>query len=153
MLHQSVVALCKLIFQHIRIFAADRIKSVVLRRDMDSTFGFAAAPTLIDERKLHLYACVKVVEEIAPVFKNGGLIVCLCKLIVNIFKGYSLAVPLPGNMADTVREHLHIGNGLLCGVGLPVALCGLYDFRNLFLFGAGQLPFSPGCGAFWLRLF
>ena len=56
-------------------------------------------------------------------------------------------------MADTVREHLHIGNGLLCGVGLPVALCGLYDFRNLFLFGASQLPFSPGCGAFWLRLF
>ena len=86
MLHQSVVALCKLIFQHIRIFVADRIKSVVLRRDMDSTFGFAAAPTLIDERKLHLYACVKVVEEIAPVFKNGGLIVCLCKLIIDVLE-------------------------------------------------------------------
>ena len=46
---------------------------------------------LIDERKLHIHACVKVVEKIAPVFKNGGLIVCLCKLIVNIFKGYGLA--------------------------------------------------------------
>ena len=48
-LFQSVVAFFKLIFQHIRVFAADRVKSVVLRRDMDSTFGFAAAPALIDK--------------------------------------------------------------------------------------------------------
>ena len=33
---------------------------------------------------------VKVVEEIAPVLKNGGLVVRLCKLIVNIFKGDGL---------------------------------------------------------------
>ena len=33
---------------------------------------------------------VKVVEEVAPVLKNGGLVVCLCKLIVNIFKGDGL---------------------------------------------------------------
>ena len=39
---------------------------------------------------LHIHACVKVVEEIAPVFKNGGLIVCLCKLIVNVLKSNAL---------------------------------------------------------------
>ena len=43
-----------------------------------------------DERKLHAHARVKVVEEIAPVFKNGGLIVCLCKLIVNVLKSNAL---------------------------------------------------------------
>ena len=41
---------------------------------------------LIDERKLHAHARVKVIEEIAPVFKNGGLIVSLCKLIIDVLE-------------------------------------------------------------------
>ena len=148
--HKPVVALCKLIFQHIPVFDTDRVESVLLRRDLDSVLGFLAAPALIDERKLHLYGSVKVVEKIAPIFKNGGLFVCLCKLIVNVLKGDGLTVPLAGHMADTVRVHLHIGDCLLCGVGLPVALCFLYHFRDLLLFGAGQFTLCPGCGAFCL---
>ena len=70
---KPVVALCKLVFQHIPVFCADRIES-----------------PLIDERELHRNGSVKVVEEVAPVLKNGGLVVCLCKLIVNIFKGDGL---------------------------------------------------------------
>ena len=89
-LHKPVVAFTKLIFQHIRILGADRVKSVLLCRDSDSFFCLFPLRPLIDERKLHAHARVKVVEEIAPVFKNGGLIVCLCKLIVNVLKGNAL---------------------------------------------------------------
>ena len=85
-LFQSVVAFFKLIFQHIRVLFADRVKSVVLCRDFDSRLCLFLSCALIDERELHRNGSVKVVEKIAPVFKNGGLIICLCKLIVNIFK-------------------------------------------------------------------
>ena len=66
------------------------IESVLLCRDIDRLFRFAALRPLIDERELHRNGSVKVVEEVAPVLKNGGLVVCLCKLIVNIFKGDGL---------------------------------------------------------------
>lgn len=56
---------------------------------MERIMRLAGLPTDKD-RELHRNGSVKVVEEVAPVFKNGGLVVCLCKLIVNIFKGYGL---------------------------------------------------------------
>ena len=90
MLHKPVVAFTKLIFQHIGILGADRVKSVLLCGDRDSFFCLFPLRPLIDERKLHAHARVKVIEEIAPVFKNGGLIVCLCKLIVDVLKGNAL---------------------------------------------------------------
>ena len=89
-LYKPVVPFGKLRFQHIGILGADRVKIVVLRRDMDCPRRLFLLCALIDERKLHVYACVKVVEKIAPVFKNGGLIVCLCKLIVDVLKSNAL---------------------------------------------------------------
>ena len=138
-LFQSVVAFFKLIFQHIRVLPADRVKSVVLRRNFDSRLCLFLSCALIDERELHQNGSVKVVEKIAPVFKNGGLIICLCKLIVNIFKDKAFTVFLFRYPANPVRVHLQVGNGLLCGVGLPVALCRLYHGGDFFLFCAGQL--------------
>lgn len=38
-----------------------------------------------------------------------------------------------------MMEDLQVGNGLLCGAGLPVALCRLYHGGDFFLFCAGQL--------------
>ena len=87
MLHKPVVAFRKLIFQHIPVLGTDRVESVVLCRDIDSFLRFAALRPLIDKRKLHRHGSVKVVEKIAPVFKDSGLVVRLCKLIVYIFKG------------------------------------------------------------------
>ena len=136
---QSVVAFFKLVFQHIRVLPADRVKSVVLRRNFDSRLCLFLSCALIDERELHQNGSVKVVEKIAPVFKNGGLIICLCKLIVNIFKDKAFTVFLFRYPANPVRVHLQVGNGLLCGVGLPVALCRLYHGGDFFLFCAGQL--------------
>ena len=60
-LDKPVVALCKLVFQHIPVFCADRIESVLLCRDIDRLFRFAPLRPLIDERKLHRNGSVKVV--------------------------------------------------------------------------------------------
>ena len=152
MLFKPVVALCKLIFQHIRVFGADRVESVVLRGNVNRFLCFFLLCPLIDERELHRHGSVKVIEEIAPVFKNGGLVVCLCKLIVNVVVLHAFTVFLCRYPADTVRVHLQIGDSLLRGVRLAVALCLLDKGGDLFLFGAGQLAFSL-CGACFLRLF
>ena len=128
----------KLIFKHIRVLPADRVKSVVLRRNFDSRLCLFLSCTLIDERELHRNGSVKVVEKIAPVFKNGCLIVCLCKLIVNIFKDKAFYCIFFRYPANPVRVHLQVGNGLLCGAGLPVALCRLYHGGDFFLFLRGS---------------
>ena len=151
MLHKPVISFTKLIFQHTRVLAADRIESVVLRGYVNGFFRFLPLRPLIDKGKLHRYGSVKVVEEIAPVFKNGGFVVAARKLIVNVLKCDTFGILLIRYPADTVRVHLQVGNGLLRGVGFPVALCLPYQGFNLFLFGAGQLSFSL-CGGGCPRL-
>ena len=90
MLYKPVVPFGELIFQHTRVLAADRVESVVLRGYVNGFFRFLPLCALIDKGKLYAHACVKVVEEVAPVFKNGGLIVAACKLIVYILKRHAL---------------------------------------------------------------
>ena len=148
--HKAVVALCKLIFQHIRVLGANGVESVVLRRNCDCFFRVAAPRSSVDERELHRNGSVKVIEEVAPIFKNGGLVVCLCKLIIYVVVGNAFAVFLIRNLADTVRVHLQVGYGLLRGVRFSVALC-LLDKGGDFLFlGAGEL--APISGGFCLCL-
>ena len=146
-LHKPVVAFRKLIFQHIPVLGTDRIKSVVLCRDIDSLFRFAAHCPLIDKRELHRHGSVKVVEKIAPVFKDSGLVVRLCKLIVYIFKGDGFRVFLFRHAANPVRVHGKVGDCLLCGVGFPVALCLSDNLGYLLFFGAGQFALRVSLSA------
>ena len=62
----------------------------MLRLDLNNLVVLAHVAFVVDERQLKADAGIEVVEEVAPVLKNGGLVVCLCKLIVNIFKGDGL---------------------------------------------------------------
>ena len=139
-LFQSVVAFFKLIFSISAYSLRIELKSVVLRRDFDSRLCLFLSCALIDEKRLHRNGSVKVVEKIAPVFKNGGLIVCLCKLIVNIFKEqgfYCISFPLPcksrpGTSAS--REWSAVRCGASRRPLLPVS-----RRRFLSFFCAGQL--------------
>ena len=137
---KPVVALCKLVFQHIPVFCADRIESVLLCRDIDRFFRFAPLRPLIDERELHRNGSVKVVEEVAPVLKNGGLVVRLCKLVVYILKDNALAVFPFRHPAYPVRVQVDVGDRLLGGVRLSVPLCLSDNGGDLLLFLAGQFP-------------
>ena len=126
-------------FQHIRVFGADGIESVVLRGDRNDLLRAAAARSPVDKGKLHTNGRVKIVEKVAPVFKNGGLIVCLRKLVVDVVVGDALGVFLFRNLADTVRVHGKIRYGLLRSVRLSVALCRLDQGGDFLFFGAGEL--------------
>lgn len=81
---------------------------------------FSLCP-LIDERELYTHACVKVVEKIAPVFKNGGLVVCLCKLIVDVLKHYIFRAFLFCYLTDSVRVHGKVRNGVPWAFSFPLA--------------------------------
>ena len=85
-LYQSVVALGKLIVEHFCVFGTDAVKIVCLRLDGNAAFVVLGIGGHIEEGKLKSHRAVKVVEEIAPTLKNGGLVLILCKLIINIVK-------------------------------------------------------------------
>ena len=140
LLDQSVVALGELALQHTGILGADVVEIVLLRRKVDALTKLIEACLLIDEGELDEDRAVKVVQKVAPVLKDCGLIIVLRKLVVDVLKGDGLRVEAAVHLADTVAAHLHIGNGLLGGLAdflcLPVLFL-LHDDPLLFLSGKG----------------
>ena len=106
--HQAVVALCQLIFQHLGILHTHIIKSISLWRDTDDSLKLCHVGLMVDKRKLEIDCAVKVVEEIAPVFKNGVFVLVLCQLVVNIIEADSLGIELVLHPANAVSPHLTI---------------------------------------------
>ena len=84
--NQTVVALGKLLFQHLRIFHAYIIELVMLRLNLNDLVVFAHITFMVNERKLKADAGIKVVEEVTPAFKNGVLIFVLRELIVDVIE-------------------------------------------------------------------
>ena len=153
-LEKPIVSLRQLVVQHLRVFHANIIKSVILRFDLDDLLILPHAAFLVDKGQLEMDAAVKVIEKIAPVFKDGALIVILGQLIVDVVKADGLGIDMVGHSADTVLAHFLIGNGILDGNPLCLAfqrkpnaffIC-LYRFNGagLFLFyhGAALLSFA-----------
>ena len=70
---------------------------------------------MVHERQLKMYGTVKIIKEIAPVFKNGIFILILCQLVINIIEPNGLGIIFILHPADPVLRHLPVGNGLLCG--------------------------------------
>ena len=85
---------------------------------------------------------IKVVQEIAPAFKDRGLILILRQLIVDILKLNSLGVVLLRYPADAVRPHPLIRNGSLSCPGLfLVRTVSLQQLFQLLFFRFGELEF------------
>ena len=82
--NQTVVTLGKLLFQHLCIFHTHIVKRVVLRLDLDYLVVLAHIALVVDERQLKADTGIEVVEEVAPAFKDGVLILVLCQLVVNV---------------------------------------------------------------------
>ena len=82
--NQTVIAFGKLLFQHLRIFHTHIIELVVLRLDLDDLVVLAHIALVVDERQLKADTGIEVVEEVAPAFKDGVLILVLCQLVVNV---------------------------------------------------------------------
>ena len=89
--HKTVVSFGKLIGKHCLILISYGIKVVVLHRNLDCGLCFSAA-SLIDKGKLYIHGRIKVVQKVAPVFKDGGFLIRTCKLIIDVGKINALAV-------------------------------------------------------------
>lgn len=77
---------------------------------------------------------IEKVQETAPLVKNGGLILLLCQLIVDVLKLNGLGVVTVCDPADAVWEHSLKGNGLLGGLGNSIVfLCPFYNSLNFSL--------------------
>ena len=137
--NQTVIALGKLLFQHLRIFHTHIVKRVVLRLDLNYLVVLAHIALVVDERQLKADTGIEVVEEIAPAFKDGVFILVLCQLIVYVVESDGFGIQMFLHPADTVAPHFQIRNGTLHGE--PLFLFVPFGFPKELLEEAARLRF------------
>ena len=76
-LNQAVVAAGKLVLQHTGVLGADAVKFVSAGRDRNAPCKGFLRSREVHKGKLELHGAVKVVQKIAPRFKDGGLVLIL----------------------------------------------------------------------------
>ena len=142
-LNQTVIAARKLTLQHLRVFGADAVKIVAPGGNGHAPGKAVLRCGNIHEGKLKLDGAVKVVEEVAPAVKDGGFILVLVELIVDVLKLNGFGIGIVRHAADAVREHPLKRDAVLRRFVLFILLLGSCDCRfDLLLFGAGE--FSLG---------
>ena len=133
-LGQTVITLGQLLFQNLAVLGTGSIEAVLSERDTDALFKALRIGTHVHKGQLKLNRAVEEIQETAPFIENGGFILLLCQLIVDVLKLYGLGVVAVCDPADTVREHSLKGNGLLGGLGNPIVfLCPFYNSLNFSL--------------------
>ena len=111
----------------------------MLRLDLDYLVVLAHIALVVDERQLKADAGIEVVEEVAPAFKDGVLILVLCQLVVNVVESDSFGVQMFLHSANTVAPHFQIWNGTLHGQ--PLFLFVPSGFTKELLEEAAEMRF------------
>ena len=147
---QTVVSLGQLIFQHLGILLSDVVKIIALERNAGASGKGLPAGGHVEKGKLKVNGTVKIVQEITPGIEDGGFVIVLAQLVVDILKLNSFVIePFP-DTADAVRPHPLKGDGVLGGFLLGIRpLCPFNCLGNLLSFCPAQLS----SGRFWLFVF
>ena len=125
--------------QHFRVLSPDAVKFIALGRDVDAVRIAVPAGSQVEKGKLKADGAVEVVEEVAPAFKDGGFILVLRKLVVNILILDRLGVKGIRDTANAVREHPLIRDAVLRRKLLFIGLVRPGDGGlDQFSLGAGQ---------------
>ena len=111
----------------------------MLRLDLNDLVVLAHVTFMVDERQLKADTGIEVVEEVAPAFKYGVLILVLCQLVVNVVESDGFGIQMFLHPADTVASHFQIWNGTLHGE--PLFLLVLFGFPKELLEEAAELRF------------
>ena len=111
----------------------------MLRLDLDDLVVLAHIALVVDERQLKADTGIEVVEEVAPAFKDGVLILVLCQLVVNVVESDSFGVQMFLHSANTVAPHFQIWNGTLHGQ--PLFLFVPFGFTKELLEEAAEMRF------------
>ena len=136
---KSIVALGELGLQHIGILGADVVEVILLRRDIDLLLELRDVRLLVDEGELDEDGAVEVVEKVTPVLEDGGLVLVLGELVVDVAEPDGLGIQTGVDLANAIPAHLHIGDCLLGRLGDFLALLVLFLLRDkLLLFLSGK---------------
>ena len=76
-LGQTIIALGKLLAQHLGILGTNIVKAVLLERNADAFLKLGAVGCHVDKRQLELDAGIKKVQKAAPFLENCSLIFLL----------------------------------------------------------------------------
>ena len=143
-LSQTIIALGKLLAQHLAVLSTNIIETVLLERNADALFKLGAVGCHVHKGKLKFDGAVEEVQKTAPFLKNRRLILLLCQLIVDVLILDGAGVIVCFHPAGAILEHPLHGDGLLGGPGhsrlcvLPAllrrlrlaVLTGLFPKRN-----------------------
>ena len=139
-LNEAVVAAGKLILQHTGVLGADAVKLVPAGRNGNAPCKGFLRSREVHKGKLELHGAVKVVQEIAPRLKDGGLVLILRELVVDVLILDRFGVARVGHTADAVRPHTLIRDAVLRRFFFLIRSVRSCDGGfDLFSFGAGQL--------------
>ena len=132
---QAVVALGKLLAEHLRVLSTNIIKAVLLVRDADGLFKVCAVRGSVHKGKFKVDARIKEVEERTPFLKNGGLVLLLRQLIIDVLILDGTGVVAGAHPAGAVLKHPLKRDALLCraghcGLGRLFAVLILFQKRN-----------------------
>ena len=123
---QPVVPLGELHPEHLAVLVPDGIELVLPWRDSDALLEALRIRGHIHEGELEVDRAVKEVEEAAPFFEDGRLVLLLGQLVIDVLELYRLRVIIVPHPADAVREHPLERDGLLRRPGnavIPPRLC------------------------------
>ena len=121
--------------QHLGIFCSDTVKVICLRGDEDAFFIVLCVGCGVEECKLKFNSAVKVIEKIAPTFKDGGFVLVLCNLIIDVTELQGFGVELIAHMTDTVGEDMTVRDAVLCRLyPFGLIVCPLYCTCDVLFF-------------------
>ena len=83
-LGQTIIALGKLLAQHLGILGTNIVKAILLERNADALFKLGAVGCHVHKGQFKFDAGIKEVQKTAPFLKNGGLILLLGELIIDV---------------------------------------------------------------------
>ena len=143
-LSQTIIALGKLLAQHLGILRTNIIETVLLVRDTDALFKLGAVGRHVHKGQLKFDGAVEEVQKTAPFLENGGPVLLLGELIIDVLILDGAGVVVGLHPAGAILEHSLHGDGLLGGPGhsrlcvLPAllrrlraaVLIGLFPKRN-----------------------
>jgi len=116
-LGQTIIALGKLLAQHLAVLSTNIIETISLVRDTDAFLKLGAVGCHVHEGQLKFDGAVEEVQKTAPFLKNRRLILLLGKLIIDVLILDGAGVVVCFHPAGAVLKHPLHGDGLLGGPG------------------------------------
>jgi len=116
-LSQTIIALGKLLAQHLGILRTNIVETVLLERNADAFFKLGAVGCHVHEGQLKFDGAVEEVQKAAPFLKNRSLILLLGELIIDVLILDGAGVVVCFHPAGAILKHPLHGDGLLGGPG------------------------------------